>query len=525
MSERSAHLATKLMREREGDVLKKYEIIKIIGEGSMGSVSKARVRSNQVGGSAYKNSGGCLSLFCPRKSKHNVLEDERRSVEMMYALKTIILSRVSPEFIEELRNEIGILKSLDHPNIVKAFEVFENKNQKIYIVMELCSGGDLYRRLPYSEKEAAKISGKLLSAIAYMHDNDVVHRDLKFENIMFENNTPEAEIKVIDFGLSRKFLPEERTRTMTEGVGTIYTMAPQVLQGVYTSKADLWSCGVISFMLLSSQKPFYDKRRKKLIDKIMRAHFQFRGVLWEQVSSEAKDFVSKLLVLDPKERMSATQALNHAWLGKTFKLSDRRPTEDLMRDVHVHLVAYKNSSDLKKLALNVIAHKSSTDEIKNLRQVFDQYDENNDGSITFSEFKEVLAKETTLPEQEVRDIFESIDVNNNGHIMYTEFLAATLEARGNIEEERIAEAFDRIDSDDSGYISRENLKEILGPEYNNDQIDKIIGEADTNHDGKSKLTLARFATMFELLSTDSLQFLSRNLRFSSEVATTEWQSM
>lgn len=127
---------------------------------------------------------------------------------------------MQPAFISELKNEISILKTLDHPNIVKAYEVYESK-RNIELVMENCSGGDLHTRAPYSEMDAAKIIGKLLSAIVYMHEKNIVHRDLKFENIMFENRLPDAEIKLIDFGLSKKC--SKSGQAMSETYGTMYT--------------------------------------------------------------------------------------------------------------------------------------------------------------------------------------------------------------------------------------------------------------------------------------------------------------
>mmetsp|Transcript_23294 Transcript_23294/g.33389 ORF Transcript_23294/g.33389 Transcript_23294/m.33389 type:complete len:350 (-) Transcript_23294:1404-2453(-) len=299
---------------------------------------------------------------------------------------------------------------------------------------------------------------------------------------MWESESEDAELKLIDFGLSKKFLPNEH-RTMTEGVGTIYTMAPQVLQGIYTSQADLWSVGVIAFMLMGSQKPFYHKRRRRVIDKIMRADYQYRGLIWEGISKEGKDFIDNLLVLDPKNRMNATTALQHNWLDNQFSLSDRRPNESLMNDIEHNLLHYKYQSDLKKIALNVIAHRSSADEIMDLRKAFDQYDSENDGTITFSEFKMALEK-SNYSDEEMHSIFDSIDVNQNGTILYTEFLAATLEVQGSIEEERIAEAFDRIDADDSGYISKENLRQLLGKGATNSRLNGLIEEADTDKDGK-----------------------------------------
>lgn len=232
---------------------------------------------------------------------------------------------------------------------------------------------------------------------------------------MFESKHEDAEIKVIDFGLSAKFQPGEK---LTEGVGTIYTMAPQVLQGVYSSQADLWSIGVITYILLSGQKPFYHKRRRRVIDKIMRCDYNFDGKIWRTVSDEAIDFVSSLIEINPKMRLTATEALKHKWLSKEFPLSDRKPSSQLMSNVQNNMFTFGNSSELKKLALMVsvsrslfyfvsavyfcishtrdiprdaqlIAHKSSNEEIMQLRKVFDQYDKDNDGTISKDEFREV----------------------------------------------------------------------------------------------------------------------------------------
>jgi serine/threonine protein kinase len=143
-----------------------------------------------------------------------------REAGIFYAMKSIHLSRVTdPIFIEELKNEIEILKTLDHPHVVRAMETFEYRNQ-IFIVMELNYGGDLYSRDPYTEGEAARITTSILSAVSYIHSMNIIHRDLKYENILFTNNSPKAEIKLIDFGLSAKFGSED----LTEGVGTMYVV-------------------------------------------------------------------------------------------------------------------------------------------------------------------------------------------------------------------------------------------------------------------------------------------------------------
>ena len=128
----------------------------------------------------------------------------------------------------------------------------------MYLVLELCSGGDLYTRDPYTEDQAARIVNSIMSAVAFMHDHGIMHRDLKYENVMFANSSPKAEVKIIDFGLSKRHNPDD---VLKEGVGTVYTMSPQVLEGNYTNKADVWAVGVLAYMLLSSQMPFYGNEK------------------------------------------------------------------------------------------------------------------------------------------------------------------------------------------------------------------------------------------------------------------------
>lgn len=169
---------------------------------------------------------------------------------------------------------------------------------------------------------------------------------------MFESQKQDAEIKVIDFGLSKKFFSGE-TDIMQEGVGTLYTMAPQVLQGVYSSQADLWSVGVMTYMLLSSHRPFYNKKRRVMIDNIMRGDYNLKSVHWNPISDEAKDMVNNLLVVDPNKRMNASQGLEHNWMSKEFNLSERKPDASVVEAVKESLVNFQHASELKKIALNV----------------------------------------------------------------------------------------------------------------------------------------------------------------------------
>ena len=371
---------------------------------------------------------------------------------------------------------------MDHPNIVKAYEVYET-SVNIYLVLEYCSGGDLYSRVPYTERDSAKIVGKLLSAITHMHKHNITHRDIKFENIMFESRAPDAEIKLIDFGLSKK-MAEGGRKYMTEGVGTIYTMAPQVLKGIYTSQADIWSIGVITYMLLSNTKPFYGKKRRHVVSRILKGAYTFYAPSWEEISSEAKEFVNETIEVDPKVRLNAEQALQHKWLSKEFPLSDRAPSANIMDTVHDNIVNYGAVSEFKKMALMVLAHKSTRDEIIELRKAFDAFDTANNGTISLDEFKAAMKKSNNNhSDEDTENLFRSLDVGADGEIYYLEFLAATLEAHGRITEERLAEAFDRIDCDDSGMISKQNLRDLLGKNYSDEKISQMLSEMECKEEG------------------------------------------
>jgi len=319
-------------------------------------------------------------------------------------------------------------------------------------------------------------------------------KKVKFENIMFENNSPEAEIKVIDFGLSKKFV-SNKMGYMREGVGTLYSMAPQVLQGIYTSQADMWSVGVISYMLLSSHRPFYNKKRKVMIDRIMRCDYNFDKDYWKPISSEAKDFIDHLLVIDPKIRFNAKMAQRHKWMHREFNAEDRAPTASTTERVAENLLRYKNNSALKKLALNVIAHRTSTTDIINLRKTFDQMDTANDGVITFKEFERALKDKCKYSTDDIVEMFDSIDVNQNGHIMYTEFIAATLEAQGQLDEDQILQAFDRLDIDNTGTISKENMMDFFRDTGVTDkEIEQMLREADDDKNGQ--VSFNEFLAMF-----------------------------
>jgi len=272
-------------------------------------------------------------------------------------------------------------------------------------------------------------------------------------------------------------------------------MAPEVIQGNYTSQADMWSIGVITNMLLANNKKPVTAANHK---------FNFNGKEWKNRSQKAKNFVSALLEKDPESRLTAEQAQKHPWLKSVLNKKTTSPhkcngdidssDEETTRLVLSNMRAYAVDSPIKKAAHLIIAHQSFPTQIQvELRKAFDEYDSEHSGIITYPQFKDALKKSNTdFNDEELQDFFSQLDVYRDGGITYTEFLAATLECHGYLEEERIAEAFHHIDRDKTGYITQENLCHLFGKGYTVDQVQRIMqeemddGSTVSDQDGTSK---------------------------------------
>lgn len=387
---------------------------------------------------------------------------------------------------KQLMNEIDILKSLDHPNIVRVYEFFEDK-MRFYIVMEHCRGGELFteitKRSSFSESHAAQIARQLLSAIAYLHEHNIVHRDLKPENILLEETGDISNLKLIDFGASAYFQKNHQMKTI---LGTAYYISPEVLNGNYTEKCDLWSCGVIVFILLSGHPPFDGRNDTEIIEHVQKGKFKFRGESWKAISKDAKDFISSLLC-SASTRLSAFQALLHPWISNNA--SRNTPSTEIIHSAITSLQQFHKSSKLRDAINTFITTQCiSQKDTKDLREVFYAMDTNKDGKLSreelLNQFTKTMGAEAA--DEEVDRIMREVDTDSNGYIDYTEFLKATIDTKTLMSVENMKHAFDAFDKDGSQSISAQELKRMLegNATSENEVWRMIIEEVDKNGDGE-----------------------------------------
>lgn len=285
-------------------------------------------------------------------------------------------------------NEIAILKNVDHPNIIRLFECFYDSNY-YYMIEEYCSGGDLYdyikRQRNFSEKKAAYILNQLLSAINHLHSKKIVHRDLKPENIVFiETKTNEIFIKIIDFGTSIYI----KNEPLTQELGTIYYIAPEVFKNNYNEKADIWSCGIILYTMLCGHPPFRGNKEEDIKNKILRSKLEFPSKEWTKVSREAVYYVTDLLTYDFSKRPSAEQSLNNPWLVRML-MSDTAEDNILGENIILNMNKFHSAVTLQKASLAFITnHFGQNEELKRLKSEFDKIDINKDGVLSKVELVE-----------------------------------------------------------------------------------------------------------------------------------------
>ena len=436
-----------------------YEKLELLGEGAFGIVFKVKLKgTNEI-----------------------------------RALKVISKNKLDDSLsISEIEKEVMILKRIDHPNIVKVFETFSDEDN-FYIVYELCSEGTLLEKLEklqfsINETLVKRLMSQILSAVAYLHSQNIIHGDLKLENIMIDSlltrhssfttsvlkdlrensndfskfkNSREFEVKLIDFGCSKIF--SKRNKHFIDTIGTIFYLAPEVIKNNYTAKCDVWSCGVIMYLLLCGQYPFYSDSDEEVQAKILSGKLSFDYKEFEKVSKPAKDLVKYLLTYDQEQRPTAEMALRHHFFTMRRSQNSFIFVNDESKIILSNLKNLSGNGKFREAVLTYITHNfTKKDEVYRLKNYFKYIDKNGDGRISrwemLSAYKELGLN---LDAMELDRMLEIMDADNSGFIEYQEFIRATISKEKILTEENLKLAFDQFDLDKNGSISCGEIKNIL----------------------------------------------------------------
>ncbi|KAL5567688.1 hypothetical protein UlMin_024263 [Ulmus minor] len=355
--------------------------------------------------------------------------------------------------IEDVRREVKILKALSgHRNLVKFYDAFEDANN-VYIVMELCEGGELLDRIlsrggRYTEADAKPILVQILSVVAFCHLQGVVHRDLKPENFLFATRDEDAPLKVIDFGLSDFIRPDQR---LNDIVGSAYYVAPEVLHRSYSIEGDLWSIGVITYILLCGSRPFWARTESGIFRSVLRADPNFDDSPWPDVSPEGKDFVKRLLNKDHRKRMSAAQALAHPWLR------DESRAVPLDISIYKLVKSYVRATPLKRAALKALSKAITEDDLFYLRAQFRLLDPKH-GYVTLDNFRTALTRNVTdaMKEARVPDILNVMEPLSYKKMDFEEFCAAAISTH----QLEVLEGWEKIANTAFEYFEKEGNRPI-----------------------------------------------------------------
>ena len=328
--------------------------------------------------------------------------------------------------------------------------------------MELCKGKEVFdnicNRGYLSEKKVQSIIFKVLLAISHCHSMGITHRDLKPENILFESLRPDAEIKLIDFGLSRKYSKNEKMHTI---LGTPYYVAPEVLKSDYDEKCDIWSIGAMTYLMLCGDPPFTGESNNEIFKKIMKAELKFNSYKWKNISNEARDFVKLCLNKNPAQRPSATEAIKHNWFKSV--IAKIHNLKNVPKYILENIKNFDIDDKFKQMIIKYMINNINCGEINNeYKNCYYALDFNHNGWIEISELKKIFElSKINISEEQINKIYNIIDQNNKGGIDYTEFLMAGINKDQLFIQNNIENAFNYFDADKSGFIEEKDLEETL----------------------------------------------------------------
>ena len=498
-----------LVKEYFGNPFDIYEELEELGEGAYGVVKKVCLKENP---------------------------------ETIRAMKIIPKENIMEGQSQKLLDEIQILRKLEHPNIMKIYEYF-NDSKNIYIVSELCDQGDLLGKMiklgSMSEVVVKFLMGQILNAVSYLHDNRVFHGDIKLENVMlyktskkqgrrftklnkdlnssyklqqdienlykdktqklrssivFVEDMTDYEVKLIDFGCS-KFLQKKKNNKMSGIVGTSIYCSPEVIDDLYDERSDEWSCGVLMYILLCGEPPFQGETEEEIFANVKKGYIDFSKSKFNNVSENCIDLIKKLLCSNRKTRIKASEALNHNFFTENFN-----PSKALTQNKDLNIL--KRFIRLEKLPSKlhevVIAYCCfnfiNKEEEKQLRELFRFLDTDNKNKLTMEDFKKAFRQANLMVSKyELKKIMNILDSDGSNLIEYQEFLRAICDKKSLFKEENLKAVFAVIDKDKKGYATAADIQKFVFGNQKNVNRNTIQGcTAQIGMEKDSKLSFEQF---------------------------------
>eukprot|EP00915_Cephaloidophora_sp_WS-2016_P005473 GHVH01007285.1.p1 GENE.GHVH01007285.1~~GHVH01007285.1.p1 ORF type:complete len:522 (+),score=95.80 GHVH01007285.1:335-1900(+) len=453
------------VRKQEGNFSDRYKGVSLLGKGSFGRV-----------------------VLCKDRTTGN-----EAAVKVM-AKRSLKLS----DDLKLLMREVELLKSLDHPNIMKIFEFFEDDNH-FYVVGEVYRGGELFdeivRRKKFTEPDAKVVVRQILSGISYLHQRNISHRDMKPENILLEKEDEIEALKIIDFGLSTVYEAKKNQLSMKERTGTAYYVAPEVLKGSYNEKCDVWSVGVILYILLSGCPPFHGQNESEILKRVEQGRFTFRLPQFERISEQGKNMIRACLLFNPEQRLSAQELIHHEW----FYVGEMQPRNfldktsiSIINQMIKQFDSFAEAPRLTQSMLFYIASKLTTlEETRILKSVFSAIDTNGDGRLSKEELTEAYmkllrrkgSKSNKNVRHDVKVFMEVADFDRDGFIDISEFVTIAIDRKDLLTKERLKKCFMMFDPDGSGRIRPVSLRTVFEQTCSERECEEYVQEMDFDGDG------------------------------------------
>ena len=450
-----------LTKADRGTIEDNYKIISKLGKGSFGSVFKVQ----------------------------NIKTNEIRALKVIKKT-SIIYQDDDHKFLKE----IEILIKLEHPNIIKIYEYYTD-DINYYLITDYISNGELYNYVykakSFNERQTQYIMKQVLCAVNYLHLNNIAHRDIKLENILVEqeitsNDEQLLNVKLIDFGTSN-YVKTENTNYFTVKVGSPFYMAPEVLNKKYNNKCDIWSCGVIMFMLLRGHPPFKGENQEELFKSIQNDIINYNEMT--ELSELAKELMSKMLERNVDLRYSADECLKHKWM-KIYNEKSEVMKKEVVTSALNNISNYHATEKLQQATMAYIVHFISFNkEVEDLKTVFNEFDKNKDGLLSFEEIDHAFTRYCTnkglqnfTQKNKLIQMLDEIDTEKTGHISYEQFLRISIDQREILNENNLRSAFEKFDTNKDGKLSKEEIKNVLGIK-DFAYVNELLKLVDENKDG------------------------------------------